>query len=76
MSGMGCSLDVLLQKGVDALATISAIADLDKVAMVPKMNAGTLSGTVAVDVEDYGITCGNALGRFLTHSANESGPQR
>ena len=34
VSGLGRSLDVLLDKGVDALATISAVADLNRVAMV------------------------------------------
>ena len=34
MSGLGRSLDVLLDKGVDALVTISAVVDLDWVAMV------------------------------------------
>jgi hypothetical protein len=62
MSGLGRSLDVLLDKGVNALATISAVANLDRVSMVAQMNARTLSGIIAVDVEDFGMAWGNALG--------------
>ena len=46
MSGLGSVLDVLLNEGVDALAAISAVAHLDEVAMVAKMNACTLSGVI------------------------------
>jgi hypothetical protein len=70
MSGLGRSLDVLLDKGVDALAAISAIANLDWVAMITKMNARTLSGVIAVDVEDFGVAWGNARGKLLTDSAH------
>ena len=42
MSGLGSLLDVLLDEGVDAVAAISAVVDLDGVAMVAKMNACTL----------------------------------
>jgi hypothetical protein len=76
VSGLGRSLDVLLDKGVDAFATVSTVADLDRVGMVTEMNAGTLSGTTAVDVEDFGMAWSNALGRLLTDPANKSGPQR
>jgi hypothetical protein len=34
MSGLGRSLDVLLNEGVDALAAISAVANLDGVTMI------------------------------------------
>ena len=61
MSGLGRSLDMLLQEGVDALATISAVANLDMVAMITEMNAITLSGTIAVDVEDFGIAWHGAM---------------
>ena len=40
------------------------------------MNALTLSGTIAVDVEDFSMAWGNAIGRLLTDFANKSGPQR
>ena len=56
MNGLGSSLDVLFNEGVDALVTISTVADLDGVAMVAQMNARTLSGLIAVDVEDFGMT--------------------
>ena len=42
MSGLGRTLHVLLEEGVDALATISAVANFDRMRMVAKMNAGTL----------------------------------
>ena len=70
MSGLGRSLDVLLDEGVDALAAISAIANLDGVMMVAQMNACTLSGVIAVDVEDFGMTWCNAFGRLLTDPAH------
>ena len=76
MSGMGRSLDVLLEEGVDALATISAVANFDRMTMVAKMNAGTLSGVIAMDVEDSGMTWCNAFGRLLTNPAHKSGMQR
>jgi hypothetical protein len=37
--------------------------------MVAHMNARTLSGIIAVDVDDFGMAWGNALGRLLTNSA-------
>jgi hypothetical protein len=42
VSGLGRSLDVLLQEGVDALATISAVANLHWMKMRTEMNAGSL----------------------------------
>ena len=65
VSGLERSLNVLIDKGVNALATIYAVADLDRVAMVTQMNARTLNGTIAVDVEDFGMAWDNALGRLL-----------
>ena len=76
MSGMWRSLDVVLDEGVDTLATFSAVANLDRMTMVAKMNAGTLSGVIAMDVEDSGMTGCNAFGRLLTNPAHESGMQR
>ena len=54
MSGLGRSLHVLLDEGVNALAAIPAIANLDGVTMIAKMNACLLSGKVAMDIEDCG----------------------
>ena len=76
MSSLGSLLDVLLNKGVDALAAIYVVADLDWVAMVAQMNACTLSGVIAMDVEDFGMAWGNAHGRLPTESANYNGAQR
>ena len=44
-------LDVLFYQDIDAFATVSAVADLDGVAMVAQINARTLSGVIDVDVE-------------------------
>ena len=70
MSDLGRSLDVLLDEGVDALLAISAIANLDGMMMVAEMDTGTLSGVIAMDVEDSGVTRCNALGRLLTNPAH------
>ena len=70
MSGLGRSLDVFLQEGVDALATISAVANFDGMKMVAKMNACMLSGVIAMDVEDLGMTWCNAFLRLLTNHAH------
>ena len=70
MSGMGRSLDVLLDEGVNALLAISAIANLDGMMMVAEMDTSTLSGGIAVDVEDSGVTWCNAFGRPLIDLAH------
>ena len=70
MSCLGRSLDVLLQEGVDALATISAVPNFDGMKMVSKMNACTLSGDIAMDVKDFGMTWSNAFRRLLTNPAH------
>ena len=70
MSGLGRSLNVLLNEGVDALAAISTVANLEGVTMVAHMIAGTLSGVIAVDVENFGMTWCNAFGRFLKNLAH------
>ena len=70
VSGLGRLLNVLLDEGVDALAAIPAIADLDGVTIIAKMNARLLSGIVAVDVEDFGNAWCNALGRLLADLAH------
>ena len=63
-------LNVLLNKDVGTLAAICAIADLDGVPMVAKVNACTLSGVIAVDVEVFGGAWCNALGRLLATPAH------
>jgi hypothetical protein len=40
------------------------------------MNAGALSGVVAMDVEDFGVTWCNANGRLLADPAHKSGAGR
>jgi hypothetical protein len=56
MSGMGRSLDVLLEESVDALAIISAVVNFDRMKMVAKMNICMLSGVIAMDVEHLYMT--------------------
>ena len=51
-------------------AAIPAIADLDGVMVIAKMNAHPLSVIVAVDVEDFGNVRCNALGRLLADLAH------
>ena len=55
MSGLGRSLDVLLDEGVAALAAIPAVANVDGVTIIAQMNAGSLSGVIAVDIEYFGM---------------------
>ena len=64
VSGLGCLLNV------DALAVVSAIANLDGVPMVAQMNARKLSGVIVVDVEDFGVAWSNAPGRLLTDTTH------
>jgi hypothetical protein len=61
---------VLLEEGVDALATISAVPNFDGMKMVSKMNACTLSGNIAMDVKDFGMTWSNAFRRLLANPAH------
>ena len=61
---------MLLDEGVDMLAAIPVVADLDKVTMVAKMNARPLSGIIAVDVEDFGNAWCNALRRLFADLAH------
>jgi len=70
MSGTGRSFDVLLEEGVDALATIFAVSNFDGIKTVTKMNACMLSGVIAMDVEDLGMTWCNAFLRLLTNHAH------
>ena len=70
MSGLGRSLDILLNEGVDALAAIPTIADLDGVTMIAKMNACPLSGIITVNVEDFGNAWCNAFGSLLADLAH------
>lgn len=76
MSGLGCSLDVFLNEGVDAFMTNPTIADLDNVMMIARINTRLLSNIIDVDVEDFGNAWYNALGRFVADIAHKSGEGR
>jgi hypothetical protein len=54
MTGLGHLLHVFLDKGVDTLVVIPTLIDLDEVTMVANMNARSMSGIIAVEVEDFG----------------------
>ena len=70
MSGLGRSLNVLLDEGVNVLATIPTVANLDGVMMIAHMKAGLVNGVIAVDVEYFGMAWCNAPGRHLTYYAH------
>jgi hypothetical protein len=72
VSGLGRLLDMLL----DALAAILAIADLNGVTMIAKINARSLSGIITMDVEYFGNAWCNAIGRLLIDLAYCSGEGR
>ena len=65
VSGLGRSLKVFLNEGVNTLVAIPTITDLDWVTMLAKMNTRPLISICAVDVEDFGNTWCNALGGSL-----------
>ena len=50
MNGLGL-LDVLLDEVVNVFVAIHAVANLDGVTMIAQMNASSLSGVIAVDVD-------------------------
>jgi hypothetical protein len=70
VSGLGRTLDVLLQEGVDALATISAVANLHRMLMSTEMNTCSLRGLLPMDVEDFCLAKSNAFGRLFANPAN------
>ena len=51
-------------------AAIFVVANLDGMTMVAQMNTCTLSGVIAMDVEDFGVRWCNAFGRLLTDPAH------
>ena len=61
---------MLLNECIDALATRSTIAGLDKVPVEAKVNACTLGGTITVDVKDLCHAGRNALGKLLANPAH------
>lgn len=67
MSGLGRLLDMVLDEGVNVHVVISAVANLDEVPMVAQMNGRTLSGVIAVEIEDLGVAWCNAPRRLLTN---------
>ena len=53
--GLRRTLNVLLEKSIDALPTVSAVSNLHGMLMSSDMNAGSLGGLLPMDVEDFGI---------------------
>jgi len=72
VSSLGHLIDLLFNECVDALAAVSALANLDKVTVCVEMNISTLGRLPSVNVEDFGVAKCNALGRLLAHTANKS----
>lgn len=62
--------NVLLNEGVDTLAAISVVVDLDRVLMVAQMNAHMIRNVIVVDVDDFGIAWCNAFGRLFVDLAH------
>ena len=67
-----CPLDMHLNERINAFAATSVITNLDCVAVVAKMNVGSLSAIITVDIEDLGVALGNALGRLLANPTHGS----
>jgi len=72
VSGLGRSLDVLLEKCIDTLPAVSAVSNLDWVFMSTDMNAGSLRRLLPMDVEDFGIAQSNAFGGLFADPADKS----
>jgi len=53
--GLRRTLNVLLEKCIDTLPTVSAVPNLDWMLMSTDMNAGSLGGILPMDVEDFCI---------------------
>jgi hypothetical protein len=72
VSGLGRSLDVLLEKCIDTLPAVSAVSNLHRMLMSTEMNAGSLRGLLPMDVEDFRLAKSNAFWRLFADPANES----
>jgi hypothetical protein len=70
VSGLGRSLDVLLQKCIDTLPAVSTISNLHWMLMNTEMNACSLRGLLPMDVEDFRLAKGNAFERLFANPAN------
>jgi len=53
--GLRRTLNVLLEKSIDTLPTVSAVPNLHWMLMSSNMNAGSLGGILPMDVEDFGL---------------------
>ena len=53
--GLRRTLNVLLEKCIDTLPTVSAVSNLDWMLMSTDVNAGSLGGLLPMDVEDFCI---------------------
>jgi hypothetical protein len=70
MSGLGRSLDVLLEKCIDTLPAIFTVSNLHWMLMSTEMNACSLRGLLPMDVEDFCLAKSNAFGRLFADPAN------
>jgi hypothetical protein len=70
--GLRRTVNVLLEKSIDALSAVSADSNLDWMLMSTDMNAGSLGGLLPMDVEDFGIAKCNTFGRLFADPADKS----
>jgi hypothetical protein len=70
--GLRRTVNVLLEKCIDTLPTVSAVSNLDWVLMSTDMNAGSLRRLLPMDVEDFGIAQSNAFGGLFADPADKS----
>jgi hypothetical protein len=72
VSGLRRTLNILLNKCIDVLPTISVVSNLDWVLMSTDMNAGSLRRLLPMDVEDFGIAQSDAFGGLFVDPADKS----
>jgi hypothetical protein len=70
VSGLGRSLDVLLEKCIDTLPAVSVVSNLHWMLMSTEMNACFLRGLLPMDVEDFRLAKSNGFGRLFADLAN------
>ena len=72
VSGLRRTLNVLLEKSIDALPIVSAVPNLDWMLMSSDMNAGSLGEILPMDVENFRLAECNAFRRLFANPAHKS----
>ena len=70
--GLRRMLNVLVEKCIDMLSTVSAVFNLHWMLMSFDMNACSLGGILPMDVEDFCLTYCNAIGRLFVDPAHKN----